>query len=157
MKKTWYIVCGVLIFIGVFYLIYQNTSSDDLKKTINVYFDDLAVSVVGDTNYTKPTIDNTVMNNYFINFNKKNDSINYEFTVVNDGNVSMKLADMVYDFSYDKSQVQYELSYLDGSVVKKGDVLAPNTSKRMILKYSNLSDREIELRNLGLYLIYNEL
>ena len=69
----------------------------------------------------------------------------------------MKLADMVYDFSYDKSQVQYELSYLDGSVVKKGDVLAPNTSKRMILKYSNLSDREIELRNLGLYLIYNEL
>ena len=157
MKQTWYIVCGVLIFIGVFYLIYQNTSSDDLKKTINVYFDDLAVSVVGDTNYTKPTIDNTVMNNYFINFNKKNDSINYEFTVVNDGNVSMKLADMVYDFSYDKSQVQYELSYLDGSVVKKGDVLAPNTSKRMILKYSNLSDREIELRNLGLYLIYNEL
>ena len=157
MKKTWYIVCGVLLFIGAFYLIYQNTSSDDLKKTINVYFDDLAVSVVGDTNYTKPTIDNTVMNNYFINFSKKTDSINYEFTVVNDGNVSMKLADMVYDFSYDKSQVQYELSYLDGSVVKKGDVLAPNTSKRMILKYSNLSDREIELRNLGLYLIYNEL
>ena len=55
------------------------------------------------------------------------------------------------------SLVSGTLNINKDSVVKKGDVLAPNTSKRMILKYSNLSDREIELRNLGLYLIYNEL
>ena len=157
MKKIGYIIIGILLFAGIGYYLYKNTSNDTMQKTIKVYFDDLSVSVVGDTKYTKPTISNTVLKNYFINFNKINDSVSFEFSVVNDGNVSMKLSDIVYDFSYDKSLVEYELFYLDGNSVKIGDVLAPNSSKRVILKYNNLSDGEIELRNLGLFLIYKEI
>lgn len=157
MKKIIGVIIGVLLFIVVCFLVYELTGNKNLTKRINVYFDDLSISVVGNTKYTKPSINNTVMNDFFVAFSENNESISFEFSIINGGNVSMKLSDIVYDFSYDKNLASYELCYLDGSLVKKGDVLSPGTYKRVILKYTNLKDGELELRNLGLLLIYSEM
>lgn len=101
-----------------------------------------------------------------------NDGVNYTFNVVNDGDLDAKISSIVMpkpvctstgDTAYEDSSLicdnlNYSLTYLDGTEIKIGDTLEKGQSKSLILKLeylgTNLPQNVVEISGLSIALIY---
>ncbi len=139
---------------------FQNLSNANLKgKTLEV---------------TKPTLKNnsTSISDFEVKFMNINDGVNYTFDVVNDGDLDAKISSIVMpkpvctstgDTAYEDSSLicdnlNYSLTYLDGTEIKIGDTLEKGQSKSLILKLeylgTNLPQNVVEISGLSIALIY---
>ena len=95
-------------------------------------------------------------------FQKAGDSVDYTFDVINDGTIKAKLgfdpiklkSDM-----YFKKHINYTITFIDGSEVKKGDELNPGETKtfKVHIEYTNKADLatiDSQFYESSIYLMY---
>ena len=164
------IICVFILFCGIFTYFFMSNKYIGFNNLLisfnkwNVYFDDITVSCVGNPIYTKPKIQGTILSNFNIALTSSNDTVIYQFKIVNDGNFDSKISDIVKNrpvCDRDRSicnKIKYNLTYLNGEEVKIGDLLAKNSYKYVKLKIEYPKEvkyiNEIDISNLGIYLIY---
>ena len=95
-------------------------------------------------------------------FQKKDDSVDYTFDVINDGTINAKLAwdpiKLKKDM-YFKSHISYSIKYTDGEDVKKGDELLSGETKTMKvhIEYTSKADLatiDSQFYESDIYLLY---
>ncbi len=89
---------------------------------------------------TNPVITNNIIDTD-ISFEEKGDSIEYNFDVVNAGNLHAKLsvAPSIRGIPAEEADnIKYTIKYEDGTDINEGDFLATNTSKKIkvIIEYT---------------------
>ena len=140
----------------------------------DVHFEDVTVSTVGDAIYTKPKIQGTIFSNFYVALTKTGDSVIYQAKVVNNGSVDAKISDIVINTPVCTSKnkekekdaqivcknLEYSMTYLNGDIVKKNDVLPKNSFAyiKYIISYpgKRVPSEEVNITNLGIYLIYSQ-
>ena len=137
MKNIRIIFIGLLLFVGiVFSLGFSYSYSNRGVHYENVrYSDNVTFYGVDDVNF-----------HYSADLSKVGDSYELIFDVVNDNDVDMVISECSYH--EDDPYLTYQLTYLDGKIVKEGDVLEKNDTKTLkyIVTYqSPLLDGEYEL------------
>ncbi len=120
-------IVSILIFLGVIFSLGASSAHeakgiyyDNVKYSDNVHFygvDGLNLKYSGDLAVV-------------------GDSYELTFDVVNDSGVDMIITDYYYN---DDPYIKYELSYIDGSTVKTGDILEKDSIKtlRYVVTYEN--------------------
>lgn len=123
---------------------------------------------------TKPTLqkNSTSISNFNVRFMNVNDGVTYTFEVINDGDLDAKISSIVMpkpickgttDTSYEYlnlicDNLNYSLTYIDGTKIQVGDTLDKGQSKSLILnlEYSgtNLPQNVVEISGLSIALIY---
>lgn len=139
---------------------FQNLSNANLKGTT------LEVN--------KPTLKNnsTSISDFEVKFMNINDGVNYTFDVINDGDLDAKISSIVIpkpvctstgDTAYEDSSLicdnlNYSLTYLDGTEIQIGDTLEKGQSKSLVLKLeylgTKLPQNVVEISGLSIALIY---
>lgn len=139
---------------------FQNLSNANLKGTT--------------LEVTKPTLKNnsTSISDFEVKFMNINDGVNYTFDIVNDGDLDAKISSIVMpkpvctstgDTAYEDSSLicdnlNYSLTYLDGTKIQIGDTLEKGQSKSLILKLeylgTKLPQNVVEISGLSIALIY---
>lgn len=187
-RKKVFSVIGVLIvacisIIGMSFVYASVTSklSIDGYASMNsakwsVHFQNLSnASIKGTTiEITKPTLKNnsTSIGNFDVKFMNVNDGVKYTFEVINDGDLDAKISSIVIpkpictgtgETSYEDSNLicnnlNYSLTYSDGTEIKSGDILDKGQSKPFVLnlEYSGtqLPQNVVEISGLSITLIY---
>lgn len=141
MKKL--IVLIVLVALG--FVIYNYYPSFLGKtSTWNPHLADVSVSVVGNASYTKPILEGTVMTDYTVTIEKSGDSVTYQLKLVNDGDFSAKLTDIVKSIPRCKASspsdekavcnhLEYTVMNEDGTELEKGFVIPAHSHKKVKL------------------------
>ena len=139
---------------------FQNLSNANLKGTT------LEVN--------KPTLKNnsTSISDFEVEFMNINDGVSYTFDVINDGDLDAKISSIVMpkpvctstgDTAYEDSSLicdnlNYSLTYLDGTEIQIGDTLERGQSKSLVLKLeylgTKLPQNVVEISGLSIALIY---
>lgn len=139
---------------------FQNLSNANLKGTT------LEVN--------KPTLKNnaTSISDFEVKFMNINDGVNYTFDVINDGDLDAKISSIVIpkpvctstgDTAYEDSSLicdnlNYSLTYLDGTEIQIGDTLEKGQSKSLVLKLeylgTKLPQNVVGISGLSIALIY---
>ena len=139
----------------------------------DVHFEDISVSTVGNAIYTKPKIQGTIFSNFYVALTKTGDTVIYQAKVVNAGSVDAKITDIVTnkpvctsknskqkDADVVCNNLEYDVTYLDGTKVQKNDVLPKNSYAYIKYKIaypsSIVPNEEVSISNLGIYLIYTQ-
>lgn len=139
---------------------FQNLSNANLKGTT------LEVN--------KPTLKNnsTSISDFEVKFMNINDGVSYIFDVINDGDLDAKISSIVIpkpvctstgDTAYEDSSLicdnlNYSLTYLDGTEIQIGDTLEKGQSKSLVLKLeylgTKLPQNVVGISGLSIALIY---
>lgn len=139
---------------------FQNLSNANLKGTT--------------LEITKPTLQNnsTSISNFNVEFMNVNDGVNYTFEVINDGSLDAKVSSIVIPkpictgigtTSYEDAELicnnlNYSLTYIDGTKIQTGDTLDKGQLKSFILnlEYSGtqLPQNVVKISGLSITLIY---
>lgn len=139
---------------------FQNLSNANLKGTT------LEVN--------KPTLKNnsTSISDFEVEFMNINDGVSYTFDVINDGDLDAKISSIVMpkpvctstgDTAYEDSSLicdnlNYSLTYLDGTEIQIGDTLEKGQSKSLVLKLeylgTKLPQNVVGISGLSIALIY---
>lgn len=139
---------------------FQNLSNANLKGTT------LEVN--------KPTLKNnsTSISDFEVKFMNINDGVSYIFDVINDGDLDAKISSIVMpkpvctstgDTAYEDSSLicdnlNYSLTYLDGTEIQIGDTLEKGQSKSLVLKLeylgTKLPQNVVGISGLSIALIY---
>ncbi len=144
----------------------------------DIHFDNLSrANIVGQAKeLVHPTITqkSTTIGNYNVKLEQPFDAISYTFDIVNAGgldaalttlNISTPTCSGIGDNALDDANtvcrnLNYKLTYMDGSVVKLGDTLNKKSSKKVKLTLEYKSDDmpvdEVKIDNLGIVLIYSQ-
>lgn len=144
----------------------------------DVHFDKLSsAKLIGKTiEVVHPTITNksTTISEYHVKFQSPNDGVQYQFDIVNQGEMDAILTTLVVpkpsctgigntalsDATLVCSHLEYTLLYQDGTPVKIGDKLNKKETKQVQLKLvyhgSELPIEEVKIDNLGIVLIYSQ-
>ena len=174
-------VIGLCIFIVAMTIAYAvmsstlsiNGSAKMESASWDIHFANVTSSSIGDASFSMPHIQDTTLNDFDVTLTKPGDSVTYSFSVVNDGNMSARLTDIVKNeakcnsTNNDDSEIvcnnfNYKLTYSDGSNIEKGDILTKDSSVDMKLtveypiSVSSLPDGEVAIDNLGIMLIYTQ-
>ena len=96
------------------------------------------------------------------NFQKSGDALEYTFDVVNDGTINAKLKmDPIYLKAdmYLKKHIKYQITYTDGTEVKKNDELNAGETKTMKVKFTYENDADLatvdsQFYETNVYLLY---
>lgn len=139
---------------------FQNLSNANLKGTT------LEVN--------KPILKNnsTSISDFEVEFMNINDGVSYTFDVINDGDLDAKISSIVIpkpvctstgDTAYEDSSLicdnlNYSLTYLDGTEIQIGDTLERGQSKSLVLKLeylgTKLPQNVVGISGLSIALIY---
>ena len=172
-------ICVALLLISVAFSLLSDSLKISGSGKMNVYsfdvhFENVDATVVGRAEYVLPEVTTTtVFNNFYVIFNSPGDSVTYQVDVINNGSSDVYLADIVQNEAKCESDditdslmvcenYQSILTYDDGVLVMKGDIL--KTGERKRLKYTLSYPRDVNLfpksstalDNLGLLLIYSQ-
>lgn len=95
--------------------------------------------------------------NYVVDLINSTDYYKFEVDVVNDGNIDAKVDSVFRDsLSYEQQKfIDYEITYIDGSVVNRNDILNVGESERVVVsvKYKdgvNLADLSADISSIDL-------
>lgn len=137
---------------------------DDLSW--NIHFDNIKVKEGSIKPIVGATIDETKTGiNYVINLKQPGDY--YEFTVdiENEGSMDAKIYDIISDelTATQKRYLEYKISYIDGTVPKKDEVLNDKTTKKLLVQIKFKDDitaadlpKDYQDLNLSYQIIYVE-
>ena len=171
-------LCIVVLCITIAYAVMSSTLSISGSVKMesaswDIHFANVTASSIGDASYTMPHIQDTILNDFEVTLTKPGDAVTYNFSVVNSGNMSARLTDLVKnevncssnsntDAKIVCNNFNYKLTYSDGSSIENGDVLAKDTSvdMKLTLEYpastESLPDGDVSIENLGIMLIYTQ-
>jgi len=163
-------ICLAIILITIAYAKYQERQN---YKIWDIHFEDLSASTVGMADYTMPVFSTTILTNYTVSFKNPGDSATFQFKVVNGGNISARLSSVVKSIpqcvgvnSKDAEELCSQLIYTilkeDGTELKEGELLAPNSSKivKVLVEYPKSARKkyknEVKISNLDIDLLYQK-
>lgn len=145
--------------------------------TWNVKFADLSSPLInGNATVTvAPTLTETRIGDFVVNFSKPGDFVTYTFSVKNDGTMNASLSTFtmadpscvgssevtgVNDASIVCSNLNYTLTYEDGSIINNGDSLPSGSEKRLRLTIgyngTKLPSASVNIRGLDISFIYTQ-
>lgn len=142
----------------------------------NVYFDNLSlVKLEGNAvEIKRPYIDymTTKIGSFRIKFNSNGDTASYHFDVVNDSNIDAVVTSINYtepicytlndggllDSDNVCEDFDYAITYLDGSIIKEGDIIKKNSRKtlKITMQYNgrDLPNDVVEISNITASVTY---
>ena len=137
---------GILVFLVVYgcvyyfkYIYVPSGEEFDLK-----YSNLVSMDLVGDAQEQKVEFTNHGLYTR-TKFLKSGDTVEYHFDIINDGTITAELKrDPIYlklD-QYTKKHIEYLITYLDGSKIKKGDIINPGETKSFKVKITYLRDSD---------------
>ncbi len=92
------------------------------------------------------------------NFSTNGDSIEYTFDIINDGTIDAKLKFNPFNLKFDyyfKKHIKYSAKYLDGTDIKKGDIIKAGETKT--IKVTIIYDNESGLASIDSQFYESEL
>ena len=181
---------GVIVLLGIIYAAFTqqlniNGSATGRSSKWKVYFSRLTGPTLNGTakELEAPEIKNnsTTIGDYSVSVTSPGDYIEYEFDVTNDGDYDAKLTGLTKnsntgltytgsgsnkttDEDNVKSQIEYTLTYADGTTILENDTLKSKETKTMKLKLlyktfddaSLLPQEDVSISGLGITLTYSQ-
>lgn len=157
-------------FVFLFAIVIMGINSTYSINGANTYKWDVAFSSVDvSTNtikeYSNPKVDfeSTSLSGMKFEVDSAGDSITYKINVLNKGSVDAKISKVYVDYSCNNKEecndLEYTLTYEDGSSVERDDLLNLNTGKTMFLSFKyngSINDEKLIVDNIKLFVNYIE-
>lgn len=141
------------------------------EKVFEVHLDNVSATTTGNATYTLPRVEDTSLNDFYVQISTNTDSVVYTFTIKNKGDYDAVLSS-ISKFNPDCSggsitdnrdvcnNLVYKLTYNNGSKVKNGDILDAGTTRTMNLTIKTTSKNVITspvlIKDLDIMLNYNK-
>ena len=143
MSKTRSIVLLAITFISVVIAVVKATRIEEYTGW-NVFLEYVSVSSVGDAEFQKPTFFGTVMTDYQVTFEHKEDAVTYQIKIVNLGDYQAKLTSIVKSIPHCEGDeelcknLKYSITSFEGEELPLGTVIRPHSEKEVKVRIEAL-------------------
>ena len=165
-KFGFYVLCA---FVFLFAITIIGVNSTYSINEGNAYKWDVSFSSVdasSDTisDYVIPKVDgeSTSLTDFKFKVDSPGDNIVYKINVINQGSIDAKIGQLYVDYACSNDDLckdlDYSLTYEDGSLLKRGDIINTNSGKTIYLKfnYNGTINEELVIDNVKLFVNYIE-